>query len=232
MDGRDASKLVKSERFKNYSLGIASIITAFLIPFIGYYYTDSQKSREIENRYIELGIKILSEKPDSSNENLRVWAVELVNKFSEVKLKDSVKNNLIKDIPLILKGSDVNENINFVYPVKNGSDLLGYLLMPDNLNLFTLYFQNNNSINSSSTEIIEDLIDKKSFLENLGKYIVEANNSNKKLIISADDGSYKWMGSNMIKFGKDYNHLRPLKIVKFFHPPTEQYYLVQGWLNY
>lgn len=104
------------ETFKNVALGVAGVISSVAIPIVGIYITDEQNRRTLEatnrdkereiaankalkegesaQKYIELGIRILSEKPLSENDPVRKWAIEIVNQYSDVKLSPEARSAL------------------------------------------------------------------------------------------------------------------------------------------
>jgi lysozyme len=112
----DQKKESASERFKNIALGLAGLISSIAIPLVGFYFTDqqnrrsqeteqAQKSREnlarqseqdkeIAEKFVELGIKILSEKPLSLNDPVRSWAIAVVNRYSNVPLNEETQEAL------------------------------------------------------------------------------------------------------------------------------------------
>lgn len=59
--------------------------------------------QESQNRvkYIELAINVLQTPPSSDTPNLRVWAIEVMDNYSEVPLSDELKRELrTKRIPV------------------------------------------------------------------------------------------------------------------------------------
>lgn len=55
----------------------------------------NQKEKEIQLKYISLSIQILSSPPSQSNSSVRKWAVDIINKYSEVKMDEKVELELI-----------------------------------------------------------------------------------------------------------------------------------------
>jgi lysozyme len=105
-----------SERFRNIALGIAGLISSVAIPLVGFYFTDQQnrrsqvteqadksqetaarqaeQEREVARKFVELGIKILSDKPLSPNDPVRSWAIDVVNRYSAVPLTEKTQEAL------------------------------------------------------------------------------------------------------------------------------------------
>lgn len=77
---------------------ISSLLTSLLIPiviaFVGSSVNSTIKSNELGLRYVELAVEILKEEPKSETENLRKWAVEIVNNYASVKLKKAAQKEL------------------------------------------------------------------------------------------------------------------------------------------
>jgi len=96
--GDSESKLNKTKDFWDISKIISSMIGVIIIPivifFSGKTYSDSVKESEIGLRYTELAIEILSNKPDSSQLNIRNWAIDILNHYSVIKLNDGVITEL------------------------------------------------------------------------------------------------------------------------------------------
>jgi hypothetical protein len=103
-----------SEHLKNTLLGVAALVSSIAIPLVGIYYTNMQKNEELKSalqrlgieqaqkgkelgkNFIELGTKILSEKPAENTEPLRGWAIDLINHYGEVRIPSNVRDELLK----------------------------------------------------------------------------------------------------------------------------------------
>jgi hypothetical protein len=83
---------------------LGSLVTAIGVPvtvaFIGSLYTTAIKESETRVKFVELAISILKSEPTTETGSLRSWAVETINKNSEVKLNETTGKQLIKDISL------------------------------------------------------------------------------------------------------------------------------------
>ena len=231
-----------SEKLKNILIGFA----AFLVPVLGIYFTYTEKDKEIEKEYVSLGIKILSDEPKENNINLRSWAVDLINYYSRVPIKDNTKEELIKKIPLINKNNTIYNQDEFykrnrsnyktiqenVYAISYDSTNLGYIYIPPEASTFCAFAQQPYLTGEGSSEFIDNLVDKETFLKSLGYYILATTSSGVRLIITSDDGSNKWMTNNKIRYGKETTNLNPLGISHVWHPYDQKKYVVTGWLNY
>ncbi|MCB1757777.1 MAG: hypothetical protein KDJ38_19815 [Gammaproteobacteria bacterium] len=80
------------------------ILSAVLVPaaiaLVGHWYTSAISEREVQAKFVELGVSILQAPPAKETENLRTWATEVLNRYSGVPINDATKNDLIKSVPL------------------------------------------------------------------------------------------------------------------------------------
>ena len=95
----------KWSKIKILSVSFYSIVIPVLLGFIGHSYTESIKEREIQGKFIELGVRILGQVPTEYNQNLRGWAVRVINKYSDVPIDEATKNELIKNTPIFFHSS-------------------------------------------------------------------------------------------------------------------------------
>ncbi len=65
------------------------------IAWVGHIYTQGLKEREIEARFVELGVTILQAAPTKETENLRQWAVEVLDTYSGIPLNTETSNELV-----------------------------------------------------------------------------------------------------------------------------------------
>jgi hypothetical protein len=79
---------------------IAGWTAALIIPVVlgvtGYYLSIILKNREAQTKMVELAIDLLKVDPKPTNEDkaLRNWAMDVIDKYSEVKLPAEVRSNL------------------------------------------------------------------------------------------------------------------------------------------
>jgi|SRR5215472_781595 len=88
-----------SERFRNVALGLAGVLSSILIPLLGFYFTEHDKQREVAKDFVEIAIKILSEKPSEDNKPLRQWAISLINSYSTIPLTGDASKSLLNNQP-------------------------------------------------------------------------------------------------------------------------------------
>jgi hypothetical protein len=94
------SKINNWEKFKAISNFMSVIVIPVVIGVLGHIYSQSLKEREIQVKFVELSLQILKEKPEEANKNIRIWAIDVINQYSEVKLKSQVKKDLIEKVPI------------------------------------------------------------------------------------------------------------------------------------
>lgn len=99
-------------------LDVASkVIAATLIPvavtYLGNQVLQSTKQRESEAKFVELATAILGKEPgpkqSAEDKNLRKWAVDVVNRYSGVKMSEATADALIRTtaLPQVSSGSTV-----------------------------------------------------------------------------------------------------------------------------
>jgi hypothetical protein len=79
---------------------VAAVLIPVVLAAVGNAYTTAIKEREIESRFVELALNILKDEPTKENENVRKWAVQVVNKYSGVPLSAAAESDLIQNIPI------------------------------------------------------------------------------------------------------------------------------------
>jgi hypothetical protein len=85
------------EKLKIISTSFAAIFIPIIIAILGNLYSQAIKENETRLRLVELSIEILNEKQGIENAGLKKWAIDIINKYSEVPLSDVVKTALISD---------------------------------------------------------------------------------------------------------------------------------------
>lgn len=87
---------------------ISKFTAALLIPLaiaqLGNQVATANKQRDSETKFVELATAILSKEPEKNQSiysvNLRAWAVDIINKFSGVKMSPATASGLINSIYL------------------------------------------------------------------------------------------------------------------------------------
>lgn len=67
------------EKLKNISLAVSLIVIPVLVGSIGHEYTKAITEREIQGKFVELGVRILEQEPSEHTRNIRGWAVKVLN---------------------------------------------------------------------------------------------------------------------------------------------------------
>lgn len=80
------------------------ILSAVLVPaaiaLVGHWYTSAISEREIQAKYVELGVSILQASPSKETANLRTWATEVLNRYSGVPINEATRKDLIENVPI------------------------------------------------------------------------------------------------------------------------------------
>jgi hypothetical protein len=121
------------EKAKIVSLVLSTLLIPIVVAFVGSNYNKAITEREVQSKFVELAVNILSEKPDSTagSYNIRAWATEIIDQYSGVKLSIEAKQNLIEDTPISKLPSQIMFNYDYNRDsIVNESDLKilrGYL---------------------------------------------------------------------------------------------------------
>lgn len=86
-----------SETFRNIALGMAGVISSVMIPVVGLALSNRDKDRELARQYVALGVDILQKVPESKEDPVRAWAIEVVNHYSDIKLSDQAQAALSEE---------------------------------------------------------------------------------------------------------------------------------------
>ena len=73
----------------------ASVLVPIVIAVIGYSYTSALKESENRVKYTELAISILKDKPEKETNDVRAWAVDVINQYSGVQMDEKVRQQLL-----------------------------------------------------------------------------------------------------------------------------------------
>jgi len=78
---------------------LSAVLVPVVIAWVGWNYTRAISEREVEAKFVELGVSILQAPPDEASVNLRKWATEVLNRYSGVKLDEKTIEEL-QNVPL------------------------------------------------------------------------------------------------------------------------------------
>jgi GH24 family phage-related lysozyme (muramidase) len=76
---------------------IGAILVPTVVGIIGNTINQSIKNNEIGLSYVQLAVSILKEEPNPNTENLRKWAIAVVNNYSDVDLSEEAQQELQKE---------------------------------------------------------------------------------------------------------------------------------------
>ncbi len=77
------------------ALAAAAIVVPAVMAWVGHLYTAGLKERDRKATYIAMAVDILKEPPGKDDANLRRWAADIVNHYSEVKMPEKLKDDLV-----------------------------------------------------------------------------------------------------------------------------------------
>ena len=81
---------------------LTTIFSALLIPvviaIVGNWYTSALSKRELDVRYVEIAISILSSEPKKETKMIRHWAVDVINTHSSVKMSEEAKREVLDNV--------------------------------------------------------------------------------------------------------------------------------------
>jgi len=85
------------EKLKIVSASFAAVVIPIVIAFLGNQYSQAIKDKEARLKLVELSIEILNEKSGHENKGLKNWAIDVLNKYSDVPLNENIKTDLVND---------------------------------------------------------------------------------------------------------------------------------------
>ena len=78
---------------------LSKILGAVALPVVravlGFWFNDSLKSRELNVKYVEIAVNVLSQPPSEETKSLRLWAINLINEHASVKIDETLRDILI-----------------------------------------------------------------------------------------------------------------------------------------
>lgn len=88
------------DKLKNISTALGLVIIPIVVAFIANEYSKDLKEREVQARFVELAVSILSKEPSSRDKNIREWATQVLNNYSGVPFNDSARKDLVELVRL------------------------------------------------------------------------------------------------------------------------------------
>ncbi len=93
-------KIGKLDEFKIISKGASWVLIPIILAIIGFFIQNAVKEREINTKYVEFALNIfnrnLSDNPTTEEVELRLWAIDTINHYSDIKLHEIFKNETMK----------------------------------------------------------------------------------------------------------------------------------------
>lgn len=87
-------------KVKIVSTLIGTIVIPIMVTYMVQIYTEAIKERELEGRFVELGVSILQQQPTPDTQNLRKWAIDILARYSGVPISESTKKELTEQISI------------------------------------------------------------------------------------------------------------------------------------
>jgi hypothetical protein len=79
---------------------VAAVVIPVVIAFVGHWYTQALKERELQGEFVVLAVDILRSPAIPEAEDLREWATEVVDRYSGVHLDQAARNQLVNSLTL------------------------------------------------------------------------------------------------------------------------------------
>jgi hypothetical protein len=89
--------LSKWEKAKIVSVILATVVIPLAVALVGNWYSKALKEREIQVRYVEIALEILSKEPTEKNTYLRQWAIDVIDFYSDIKVPKEARDELVRE---------------------------------------------------------------------------------------------------------------------------------------
>ncbi|WHI52998.1 N-acetylmuramoyl-L-alanine amidase [Microbulbifer sp. MLAF003] len=120
------------EVLKLFTTIIASVAIPIVLLIVGKGIEGSVKSKELETKYVEISVGILTEPPRPETVNLRKWAIDNINRYAEIKLSEEAQEELnTESLPSVKIGTS-SPSRNFTVPSSPRS--IEYVVIADTEN--------------------------------------------------------------------------------------------------
>lgn len=84
------------DKVSTISVLLASVLVPLVVALVGNAYTSALKQSENRLKYTELAIGILREKPSMDTQDIRSWAVDIINQYSGVPMSPRARQQLLR----------------------------------------------------------------------------------------------------------------------------------------
>jgi len=88
--------MTDSECYSLIIQGTATIVIPFVLLLVGHWLTTALKQKDLAQGYVQLAVDVLKTKMPPGSEELREWAVEVLNKYSEIPLPTQARADLVE----------------------------------------------------------------------------------------------------------------------------------------
>jgi hypothetical protein len=85
------------EKARAVSTIVATVVIPLAIALSSNWYGKQQKDKELQLKYVELSIQILSAPPKDSDQAVRKWAINTINRYSDVKIDAQAESELLME---------------------------------------------------------------------------------------------------------------------------------------
>ena len=96
--GDQLNEKMKNRNSQKNNWDKAQIFGTLLIPVViaisGYFINNTIKAKEIRLQYLEMALNILSEEPNQETIGLRLWAIDVVEKYSILQFSEEALEEL------------------------------------------------------------------------------------------------------------------------------------------
>ena len=83
----------KTDRF----LAFTNMLLPIVLIYLGHVYKEVEAKQGIHEKYVEMAIDILKEPADPNKTELRKWAIQVLNEYSEIHIHEEVREHLFNN---------------------------------------------------------------------------------------------------------------------------------------
>lgn len=91
---------------------VAAVFIPLALALVGSWTSTALKDQEIRGQFVQLAVSILQEPPTPENRSVREWAINVINRYSDVPLQaaavESLKDSAALPQPVVSSGSGVS----------------------------------------------------------------------------------------------------------------------------
>lgn len=79
---------------QSWATSISLILIPLVLGYMANSYQEEMSRQKLNSEYIALAINILKEPPKSETKEIRGWAIDIIDHYSEVKISKPIRENL------------------------------------------------------------------------------------------------------------------------------------------